>query len=322
MITIRFSGRAPSPRQTAIGMETDQRSETIRFLLPQIADSQSAQLMILLPDGTADEMQIRDGQVTLPARITEIPGRSRAWVEILGMDDTVTWNSEIFYLEVGDLPPISERTEQQYPTAIQEALAACVRAEGFSEAAIQAAKLVLAANGLLNVREENRVLIVERCALSDTDAYALAVRNGFTGTQAEWEAAVLAISGDMITINEAKQKAEQALTLAQQAQAAAQAAAASAAAAAALLSKATVTVAASAWQNASAPYTATVSCAAATASNVIVVSVSAPDSAAGYDALAEYGILCTGQAAGQITLKAFKEKPASELTVNVLGVNI
>ena len=52
MITIRFSGRKPSPEQTRIGMETDSGAETLRFLLPQIAESQSAQLMMLLPDET------------------------------------------------------------------------------------------------------------------------------------------------------------------------------------------------------------------------------------------------------------------------------
>ncbi len=60
MITIRFSGRKPSPEQSSIGMETDQRAEKLRFLLPQIADDQSAQLMMLLPDGTAEILQIRD----------------------------------------------------------------------------------------------------------------------------------------------------------------------------------------------------------------------------------------------------------------------
>jgi hypothetical protein len=52
-------------------METDGGAETLRFLLPQIADGQSAQLMLLLPDETAEILQIRDGVAALPARVME-----------------------------------------------------------------------------------------------------------------------------------------------------------------------------------------------------------------------------------------------------------
>lgn len=150
MITIRFSGRQPTPEQSRIGMETDQRSETLRFLLPQIADDQSAQLMMLLPDGTAEILQIRDGMAAIPVRVTEIPGRCRCWVEILG-SGKVAWNSELLYLDIGDLPPISERTEAQYPTAIQDAMDACVRAERYRDEAKAAAGMMITRGGLLHL---------------------------------------------------------------------------------------------------------------------------------------------------------------------------
>ena len=149
MITIRFSGRQPSPEQSRIGMETDQRAEKLRFLLPQIADDQSAQLMMLLPDGTAEILQIRDGIASIPARVTEIPGRCRCWVEILG-GDKVAWNSELMYLDTGDLPPISERTEAQYPTAIQDAMDACVQTERYRDEARTAAGMAITKGGLLH----------------------------------------------------------------------------------------------------------------------------------------------------------------------------
>ena len=149
MITIRFSGRQPTPEQSRIGMETDQRSETLRFLLPQIADDQSAQLMMLLPDGTAEILQIRDGMAAIPARAVEIPGRCRCWVEILG-GDKVAWNSELLYLDIGDLPPSSERTEAQYPTAIQDAMDACVCTERYRDEAKAAAGMMITKGGLLH----------------------------------------------------------------------------------------------------------------------------------------------------------------------------
>ena len=129
MITIRFSGRTPEPRNIEIGMENDQNAETLRFLLPQVAEGQSAWLLMILPDGAEpDAIRILDGMVTVPGSITEVPGRIRAWVEILGGDD-IAWNSEIMTMDVGDLPAISEEVERSYPTAIQEALAAAALLE-------------------------------------------------------------------------------------------------------------------------------------------------------------------------------------------------
>lgn len=131
MITVRFSGRQATPIQYTIGMETDQDAETLRFELPQIADDQTAQLLMLLPDGTPNALNIRDGMAVVPAMMTEQPGRIRAWVEILG--GGIAWNSELFYLDVGDLPPISEQIERYYPTAIQDALDAESRAQTYWE---------------------------------------------------------------------------------------------------------------------------------------------------------------------------------------------
>ena len=319
MITIRFSGRVPSPKQNQIGMETDQRAETLRFLLPQISDSQSAQLMLILPDGTADELQIRSGQVTLPARITEIPGRTRAWVEILG-EDTVAWNSELFYLEVGDLPPISERTEQQYPTAIQEALAACVKTEEYMQLSRQVAALVLACGMFSSITVQNGVLMIDRARLEDDDAYTLAVRNGYEGTEEEWEEAVAAVAGNAGLIASALAAAQAAQTTAGEAKTAAQNA--QNAITALGLASASVTIAASAWTGDEAPYSATVQCAAATASNTLTVGVGGSMTAAQYREIARARLVCTGQGAGTITLSAFGKKPENSITVNVLGVSI
>jgi len=127
MITFRFSGRTPTPNTYKIGQENDQNAETLRFLLPQIADSQTAQLVMLLPDGTPEALNILGGLATVSTAMTEQPGRITAWVEIEGSGSTA-WNSEVFYLEVGDLPPATEITERAYPTAIQDALDAATRA--------------------------------------------------------------------------------------------------------------------------------------------------------------------------------------------------
>lgn len=149
MITIRFSGRMPSPLTARIGMETDNETEKLRFCLPQIADAQTAQLMMLLPDDTPEILRIADGTAVIPAGVTEIPGRIRAWVEILG-ENGQAWNSELFYLDVGDLPPVNEKTEHKYPTAIQDAMDACEKALLYRDEAKSAAALAVARYGMLH----------------------------------------------------------------------------------------------------------------------------------------------------------------------------
>ena len=213
MITFRFSGRMPQPRSQAIGMEEDQRAETLRFLLPQLGDQQTAHLMLLLPDGTPDILPIRDGLVSVPQGVTAQPGRIRAWVEIQAQDHLL-WNSELLYLDVGDLPPISEMTEHKYPTALQQALEAAEKALDCRDQARLAAALALAgehgglakfeisgsgelmltykdgsvgpfalANGQLIDLGGNEAGIA---SLGPVTAFAAARENGYTGTFREW----------------------------------------------------------------------------------------------------------------------------------------
>ena len=199
MITIRFSGRQPAPRSCSIGQETDQNSQTLRFFLPQISDSQVAHLMLLLPDGTPEILHIRDGLATVPLRLTAQPGRIRAWVEITG-SDTAAWNSELFYLDVGDLPPISEQVEHRYPTAIQDALKAAADMEdlwantsaALADAREMTAHMLYAASyaGLKRASAEGTSLVLEDVDMDAQSSLALARENGFDGTAAEWEAYV------------------------------------------------------------------------------------------------------------------------------------
>lgn len=229
MITFRFSGRTPTPGTYRIGMETDQGAETLRFLLPQISDQQSAQLMLLLPDGTPEALLIRDGMAAVPASLCEQPGRIRGWVEILG-SDTVAWNSEMLYLDVGDLPPISEQVEHKYPTAIQDAMDAAdsvlnmkEEAADYRDSAELAFQLTLAAGALMNARVEGHRLVIRRALAGETDAYLIAAANGFSGTREEWNQYVETLGrNDRLTA--AMEAVAEAADLAETAQASADAA--------------------------------------------------------------------------------------------------
>lgn len=130
MITFRFSGRTPTPNTYQIGQESDQNAERLRFLLPQIADNQSAKLYMTLPDGTPEIVSITNGIATVSAAMTEQPGLITAYVGILA-GDNIAWNSELIYMDVGDLPPITEEVARKYPTAIQNAMDAADRAAAY-----------------------------------------------------------------------------------------------------------------------------------------------------------------------------------------------
>ena len=200
MTTILFSGRTPVPQSLTLGVETDSNVETLGFTLQQITDPQVATLQMILPDGTADVLRIENGQTVIPARIMEIGGTARAWVEILGTGGAA-WHSEIMYLGIGDTPEISDRTEQQYPTALQNAISQCAASEAAAAAAQaiaeNAAAVAAQTQGVTNFElDEDGHLIMTwtdpEGAEHDVDlgaisAYAIAVAAGYTGSAAEFE---------------------------------------------------------------------------------------------------------------------------------------
>lgn len=80
----------------------------------------------------------------------------------------------------------------------------------------------------------------------------------------------------------------------------------------------TVSVATSAWNGSAAPYTASVTVQGVTANNNIVVGVDASATAAQYAAFVDGQVICSGQGANSITLKAFGDKPTVAIPVAVL----
>ena len=130
----------------------------------------------------------------------EISGTARALVEILCTGGRA-WHSEILYLGIGDTPDISDRTEQQYPTALQNAISRSEAAQDAAEAAQaiaeNAAAVAAQTQGVTNFElDEDGHLIMkwtdQEGAEHDVDlgaisAYAIAVAAGYTGTAAEFE---------------------------------------------------------------------------------------------------------------------------------------
>ena len=310
MITMRFSGRTPTPGVIEAGMETDQQAQQLRFILPQVSDTQYAQLCMILPDDAPEVLAITDGYVTLPADITEVPGRIRAWVEILGTD-TVAWNSELFYMDVGDLPPISESIERHFPTLLMEAIMAGVRAEAAANAAHAALSMVMAYCRIVNVRVEGETLILDSALLTDENAYALAVLNGYTGTEEEWNAYIARLeSGNWNTELQAQMTALN--TLAQTALTTAQSKTQA--------KHAQITISTSDWTGESAPYTAVKACSIVKATDKVITGVGEGAAAAVQKEIARTKVSCVTQGEGTLTFRAIGGLPAENIPVNILAL--
>lgn len=310
MITMRFSGRTPTPGVIEAGMETDQKAEKIRFVLPQVSDGQTAQLCMMLPDDTPEVLTIADGYVTLPAGVTEIPGRIRAWVEILGTD-TIAWNSEIFYMDVGDLPPISETVERTYPTALMEAIMAGQRAETAASAAQAALSVMMAYAKIISVRVVDETLEINTAHLTDENAYDLAVLNGYTGTEEEWDAYIAALESGNWNADISSQLTELS-TLAQTALTTAQGKTQA--------KHAQITIAAGDWTGDSAPYTATASCSVVKSTDKLVIGIGESATAAQQQEIARAKISCVAQGTGTLTFRAVGGLPAVDVPVNILAL--
>lgn len=122
MRTIKFIGATPQPRDFWIANQGNNNADQVHFDLPVFKNA-GAFLHMYIWDHP-DIVQLTDDGVFHVTRThTQRSGRIRAWIEILADGDLV-WRSDVFVMRVGDIPVDDELIEQQYPTAIEEALRA------------------------------------------------------------------------------------------------------------------------------------------------------------------------------------------------------
>lgn len=121
--TIYIKGRRADPQTVLIGNEGDNLCERLRFELPSSLDA-AAVFLHLHVNGYADVVQLDEERAWTPERKhTQHPGHWTGYLEAM-LDGDVVWHSDPFGLIVVNLPDGGEQLEQQYPTAIEEALRA------------------------------------------------------------------------------------------------------------------------------------------------------------------------------------------------------
>lgn len=119
---IRFNDRRPDVNLIKIGNENDNDAERIEFVLPERLND--ATVYIFLSIGSHSDFVKLEDRIFIPKRKhTQYPGEWEAYLQAVA-DDDVVWHSDQFRLRIGNLPPTGEQIEQQYPTAIEEALKA------------------------------------------------------------------------------------------------------------------------------------------------------------------------------------------------------
>ena len=236
--------------------------------------------------------------VTFRAECYHVPGGMRGAVRLSGSAGTVTLADQAFIVQ----PDMSgEVVVDEYIPSLAALLANVSRLEQANNISM----VMLAVNGIRHSYIENETLYDTKVLVDDEDAFEIAKEAGFDGTEADWDAFVASVTNNTALITQANTNASQALMTANTK---------------AVVTSESVTAFASGWSETS-PYTQTIQCAIATATNNLIVGVGGALTDEQKSAIDLANIVCTGQGSGTITMTAYGAKPETDIPINVLGVN-
>jgi len=123
--TIRFSpDRSPDMRRVKLGFEGDNMVERLEFVLPVIADKQTATMMLGGAYANAVTLELSDNgryAVNLTKEIIGTDGEVEAYIRIDGEGGEV-WQSGVMRLVTGELPDVETEIEERFPTAVETML--------------------------------------------------------------------------------------------------------------------------------------------------------------------------------------------------------
>ena len=133
--TIAFTpDRMPTLRRIKLGFEGDNLVERLEFDLPDIAQGQTATLMITGADAVKlDRTDEGRYAVDLTREMIGPDGKREAYVRIDGTGEKV-WKSAPMRMITGALPDVEEEIEKVYPTAVGQMLTAMAEHSGEMQA--------------------------------------------------------------------------------------------------------------------------------------------------------------------------------------------
>lgn len=123
-IDLQF-GRKATPRRINLGMEGENLITRVEFILPQIAEEQTATLMY--PGKYANAVMLNPDQrgrwyILLTKEIIGANGELEGYVQIDGSGGEV-WKSAPLRMVTGDVPNAEVEIDQRFPTAVETMLA-------------------------------------------------------------------------------------------------------------------------------------------------------------------------------------------------------
>ena len=127
-MNVRLNGRKAVPETIRAGNRGDHMAQGIRFQMPEEL-AQAQVTLYLEQDGFADAVVLENGAFIPTRTHTSRAGKWNAYLCAVMGEETV-WNSDRFTLSIGDLPQGGEQIEQQYPTAIEQAMRAATMIAG------------------------------------------------------------------------------------------------------------------------------------------------------------------------------------------------
>ena len=179
MIDVKFIGRKAYPSRIPIGVMKDNEIEALRFSLPEIGEAQASFLYVRIDDEYADVARpLSDGVYDITSLLTQKGAEMDAFIEI--RCDGKLWHSEPFVLVVEELPAIGQQIEQQYPTALEQAL---------DEAEAYLAQVRAAANEIKELKAKALTLYPGQPATAEYDVttgtITIGVPQGIDGAKGE-----------------------------------------------------------------------------------------------------------------------------------------
>ncbi len=125
MKIISFRDRYPFPGTVAVAMASDQNVEIVSFAVPCIHPEQRAYAYLQMPaesGSRCDVVELVGNQLSITRQIAAKSGSIQGYIELQDPDGVMLWHSDIFNLVVRALNDLTGEIDQEYPTALQQAL--------------------------------------------------------------------------------------------------------------------------------------------------------------------------------------------------------
>ena len=121
MVNVEFRGREAYPHIICAGVKDEFGIEKVKFWTPV---SGIARINLTYKNGDVDIIDLDEfGVWSIEGSVTQHPGETKAYLTVTDGHGRYMWRSREFTVLIYELDDIDDAIEQQYPSAIEKALA-------------------------------------------------------------------------------------------------------------------------------------------------------------------------------------------------------